>query len=150
MDTPQPKSNAMHSAKRWECHQYHRARRGKSHLRSLQQKLGRGWAERWVSSCCSVQLHRFQPRRNPPSTFLNTQSVSSAIQLVSADSHYLRSSTGYIAVHEDNVAGPLLGYLNAHRLVQKSTSALEYKYKTTSSMMEINAVVSLTPLWNGF
>ncbi|KAF9459661.1 hypothetical protein BDZ94DRAFT_1324618 [Collybia nuda] len=53
-----------------------------------------------------------------------------------------QSSTGYIAVHEDNVAGPLLGYLNAHRLVQNTNEASAYKYKTTGSLMEIHAVNS--------
>jgi hypothetical protein len=54
-----------------------------------------------------------------------------------------RTSTGYIAIHDDSVEGPLLGYLNSHKIVSNIKDAVEYTYTTNGFMTEITVAVSL-------
>jgi hypothetical protein len=54
-----------------------------------------------------------------------------------------RASTGYVAIHDDSVEGPLLGYLGGHKLVSNIKDAVEYTYTTNGFMTEITVAVSL-------
>ena len=54
-----------------------------------------------------------------------------------------RASTGYIAIHDDSVEGPLLGYLSNHKVVPSIEEAVEYTYTTNGFMAEIMVAVSL-------
>jgi len=49
----------------------------------------------------------------------------------------VQASTGYIAIHDDNVEGPLLGYLSNHKIVPNIKEAVEYTYTTNGFMAEI-------------
>lgn len=48
-----------------------------------------------------------------------------------------QTSTGYIAIHDDGVEGPLLGYLSNHKIVQDIKEAVEYTYTMNGFTTEI-------------
>jgi hypothetical protein len=53
-----------------------------------------------------------------------------------------RASTGYIAIHDDSVDGPRLGYLSSHKIVPDIKEAVEYMITTNGFMTEIMVAVS--------
>ncbi|KAF8230315.1 hypothetical protein L208DRAFT_1378568 [Tricholoma matsutake] len=52
-----------------------------------------------------------------------------------------QTSTGYIAIHDDGVEGPLLGYLSNHKIVQDIKEAVEYTYTMNGFTTEIMVAV---------
>jgi len=48
-----------------------------------------------------------------------------------------QASTGYIAVHHDDIDGPLLGYLSNHKIVPHKSVAVLYTYTTNGYVTEI-------------
>lgn len=50
------------------------------------------------------------------------------------------ASKGYIGIHKDSISGPLLGYLDCHRLVPSMEDATLYAFIQAGPVMEIRVV----------